>query len=105
MRFSDLNVGDRFFYEGLEYTKSSPVLASDANGHSRFIPRSAVLQTHPAQTPPIPRVKENELDRFYQATLAIVRQQVQDVDLATRLRQAIEKSWREIKQAQDDQAD
>ena len=97
MRFSDLKPGDHFSYEGVEYTKTSPILAKDANGQSRLIPRSAVLQTQTVQGPPSPRKEASDLDRLYQAVTAIIRQEVHDVVLDMRLRQAVEKAWKTIK--------
>jgi len=101
MRFLDLKIGDHFFFEGLEYTKTSPVLATGSNGQSRFIPQSAVLQTHPVQRPPTSRMEASELDRLYQAVTGIIRQEVRDVDLEMRLHQAIEKVWRNLKEVKD----
>lgn len=101
MRFSDLKTGDHFFFEGIAYTKTSPVLASDASGKSRIIPRSAELQAHPSQSPQPTPAAASELDQLYQAITTIIRQEVQDSDLEVRLRHAIEKAWRNIRDVAD----
>lgn len=101
MRFSNLKIGEHFFFEGLEYTKTSPVLACDTNGNSRFIPRSAVTQAHPAQSPQPPRNEETKLDKLYQVVTHLIRQEVRDSDLEIKLRQAVEKAWRNIKDNSD----
>lgn len=97
MRFSELNIGDHFFFEGLEYTKTSPMLASDPDGKSRIIPRSAVLQSDSTQTAQAAQTEDSELDRFYHAITTIIRQEVHDSDLEVRLRHTVEKVWRNIK--------
>jgi hypothetical protein len=101
MRFSDLKIGDHFFFEGHEYTKTSPVLACDVEGKSRIIPRSAELQSHSTQGPLTTDVEDSELDRLYHAVTTIIRQEVHDSDLEVRLRHAIEKAWKGIKQVTD----
>lgn len=97
MRFIDLKIGEHFYFEGMEYTKSSPVLATDKGGSSRFIPRSAVLQTHSQPSQPTSRQQVSQLDQFYQTVTHIIRQEVHDSDLDVRLRQAIESAWQQAK--------
>lgn len=101
MRFSELKIGDHFFFEGLEYTKTSPMLANDPNGKSRIIPRSADLHSDSTQTAQTTRTEDSELDRLYHAITAIIRQEVHDSDLEVRLRHTIEKVWRSIKSDAD----
>lgn len=101
MRFSDLKIGDHFFFEGLEYTKKSPVLACDTGGKSRIVPRSAEIQTGFAQTHQPTGTEVSELNQLYHAITTIIRQEVQDSDLEVRLRHAMEKAWRNIKEAAD----
>jgi hypothetical protein len=101
MRFSDLKIGDHFIFEGREYTKSSPVLAADDKGNSRFIPRSAVLQTYSDQHPHAEPIEATQLDKLYHAVLAIIRQDVRDGDLEVKLRHAIEKVWHSIRNSTD----
>ena len=44
MKFPQLRIGERFEYQGQVYTKASPVTATDAEGRSRMIMRSAVVK-------------------------------------------------------------
>lgn len=97
MRFTDLKIGDHFLLEGVEYTKTSPILASDSKGKSRIIPRSAELQTDSSFPSTPTHGQTSELDQLYHAVTAIIRQQVQDSDLEIALRYAIEKAWKSIK--------
>ena len=42
MKFYLLPVGEKFSYQGIDYTKSGPLTASsDVNGQNKMIPRSA----------------------------------------------------------------
>lgn len=46
MKFYLLPIGEKFSYQGTEYTKSGPLTASNnANGESKMIPRSANIQS------------------------------------------------------------
>ena len=45
MRFADLSIGQRFELDGVAYVKTSPVLASQAEGGGpRFMPRYVVVK-------------------------------------------------------------
>lgn len=101
MRFSDLKIGDHFLFEGLEYTKTSPVLACDSYGKTKIIPRSAELLSYSTQTSHPITTKNNELDCLYHAITDIIRQEVHDIDLEVKLRHAIEKAWKNIKGVAD----
>ena len=46
MKFYLLPIGEKFTYQGVQYTKSGPLTASsDENGQNKMIPRSANIQT------------------------------------------------------------
>lgn len=96
MRFTDLTIGQEFLLGGMTYRKTSPILATDAEGKSRMIPRSAEIQI--SSTVPVTETPANlsDLEQFYQTTLNIIRQQVGDVDLMLELRQAIDQAYRRV---------
>lgn len=64
MKFNDLAIGDRFLFEGMTYTKTSPILAMSQEGKPRMIRKSAMLSPVDGQVTTSPEVPENEmLDR------------------------------------------
>lgn len=52
MKFNDLAIGDRFMFEGMEYTKTSPILAMSQEGKPRMIRKSAMLMPAEGQVSP-----------------------------------------------------
>ena len=44
MKFSQLADGQQFEYQGVVYTRNGPIMAIDAEGNSRMIPRSAEVK-------------------------------------------------------------
>lgn len=55
MKFNDIADGQQFIYQGNCYTRSGPLMASDADGNRKMIPRSAEVTpmagTSPATQP------------------------------------------------------
>lgn len=43
MKFNQLVEGQQFKYQGKIYTRSGPLMATDAQGQSKLMPRSAVV--------------------------------------------------------------
>ncbi|MCW8918487.1 MAG: hypothetical protein OQL08_06695 [Gammaproteobacteria bacterium] len=76
IRFTHLQIGQQFDYQGMHYTKVAPLIASNnANGAQRMIPRSAAVtllsdeQGVPAADHPIhPALAV--LQRYHQTALA-----------------------------------
>lgn len=64
MKFNDLAIGDRFLFEGMEYTKTSPILAMSQEGKPRMIRKSAMLAPIDGQVATPPEAPANDmLDR------------------------------------------
>jgi hypothetical protein len=76
-KFSSLAVGRRFTHGGVAYVKISPLLArSEADGASRVIPRSALVEA-PDAAAPDPSTRPSDPARaaladYHQAVLAIL---------------------------------
>jgi hypothetical protein len=74
IKFIQLEIGQRFLFEGHAYTKSTPLMArSETNGQERFVPRSAVVETEErtappsaAPTPPLQRVEVQQAWQQFQ---------------------------------------
>lgn len=66
MKFLQLGLGERFEYEGVVYTKSSPMLASrDGDGSSRSIARSADVRPLGRDVVQAPTKSGDALKRFH----------------------------------------
>ena len=44
MKFNQIADGQQFEYQGVVYTRSGPIMATDAKGRSKMIPRSAEVR-------------------------------------------------------------
>ena len=59
MRFPQLALGQRFEFQGRQYTKNGPLTASEeASGEQRMIPRSAEVTLLDAEGQPVREVKQ-----------------------------------------------
>lgn len=83
MKIDQLPLGARFQWKGRTYTKVGPMTASGDGGGSVFIPKHAVLQPVPGETPPVappaPAVRPLDVARvtaafetYHQAALTLV---------------------------------
>ena len=80
MKIHQLPMGARFVFEGVEYVKSGPMVATGAGGQ-RLIPKYAILtpvagsEPVPAATPSLAVRREETLrafEDFYETCLALV---------------------------------
>jgi hypothetical protein len=80
MKFYDIPIGTRFVFEGIEYVKTGPVLATSTEGKQRLIRRSAILTpvteagnttpAHAGESATIDRTKTLQaFDIFYRACI------------------------------------
>lgn len=78
MKFHDIAIGTRFEFEGVEYTKTSPMLATSQSGKQRLIRRSAHLKPvgtdGPQKESPVTLDQHQVLqafDTFYQTCIQL----------------------------------
>lgn len=93
MKIHQMPIGTRFIYEGEEYTKSGPMVASGPSGQ-RLIPKHAVLtpvgDASPSNVPPAPdtiarSIVIDAFDSFYGQCERIVPEQRLDALRAARI--------------------
>jgi len=97
IKFTHLQVGQQFEYQGEHYTKVAPLIASnDANGKQRMIPRSANVtvsqEAAPAATPPEQGTHPALalLERYHQTALAELQAMGGDVERLSTARARLE---------------
>ncbi len=83
MRFPQVNVGQRFTYQGKPYTKTGPLTASEeGSGKQRMIPRAAEVTLLDTQGKPVKEFKQ----RYSRAEVRSLVQRLK-TDLVARLEQ------------------
>lgn len=77
IKFTHLQVGQQFEYQGAHYTKVAPLIASNnADGKQRMIPRSALVSLPGGDAPPTRPAAQREhpalavVQRYHQTVLA-----------------------------------
>jgi len=67
MKFSQLNIGERFRYRQSVFTKSGPLQAvAENSGNTQLIPRSATVQIFREKPEAVPKIQTTE-DRLREA--------------------------------------
>ncbi len=98
MRFPQVNIGQRFTYQGKPYTKTGPLTASEeGSGKQRMIPRAAEVTLLDTQGKPVKEIKQrysraevSTLLQRFKADLMGRFEQMADADGKLRLDQVIE---------------
>ena len=98
MKFSLLEIGQQFIYQGECYVKATPVVAHHCKtGKSKLIPRSAVLSlttTAPGEPPATGEQRDaqriSNAFEAYQQTVAEILEQIGDDKERERLRTRLE---------------
>jgi hypothetical protein len=107
IRFTHLQIGQQFDYQGAHYTKVAPLIASNnANGTQRMIPRSAAVTLLAGEpTPPAaasghrPHPALAVLQRYHQAALAELQTLSTDEALVGAARARLDRLRRELEKA------
>lgn len=102
MKFNQIADGQQFEYQGTVYTKKGPLMAVDAQGQSKLLPRSAAVSPltpqadelpPPAAATPITLGQAHEaFETFYARCLASIETYAADLDshALTDLKQALD---------------
>ena len=85
MKFTQLQIGQRFLYQGKTYRKATPLMADPADGAGqRLIPRSAAVEPLDAAAPPTELPGEiplTQIDRAMHRLSADINQVLADSGL------------------------
>ncbi|MEJ2455225.1 MAG: hypothetical protein P8103_13860 [Candidatus Thiodiazotropha sp.] len=98
MRFPQVNVGQRFTYQGKPYTKTGPLTASEeGSGKQRMIPRAAEVTLLDTQGKPVKEIKQRysraevrSLVQHFKTDLVGRLEQIADDEGGLKLDQVIE---------------